>query len=183
MLAIPSITHSIFLFGVGYVGYKQRFSIQYFMQEVEANDQKIVQQTSELVPELSVKERSRINKGLQTLLEEKQIYKNPDLRLSDVALMLGTNRTYLSRTVNDEMNTTFCDLINDYRVKHAKSLLEKTDEKTSLEEIALLSGFNGTSSFYRIFKEKTDLTPGKYRTICASQKEKAVQEKTPVPHS
>ena len=183
LLAIPSITHSIFLFGVGYVGYKQRFSIQYFTEEVKANDKKIAQKTTQLAPELSVKERSRVSKGLQTLLEEKQIYKNPDLRLSDVALMLGTNRTYLSRTVNDEMNTNFCDLINDYRVKHAKVLLENSDEKTSLEEIALLSGFNGTSSFYRIFKEKTDLTPGKYRTICASQKEKAVQEKTPVPHS
>lgn len=166
------------------MGYKQRFSIQYFTQEVEANDQKIVQQTGELVPDLSVKERSRINKGLQKLLEKDQVYKDPDLRLSDVALMLGTNRTYLSRTVNDEMNTTFCDLINDYRVKHAKSLLEKTDEKTSLlEEIALLSGFNGTSSFYRIFKEKTGLPPGKYRTICVSQKEDEIQKEATIPGS
>ncbi len=183
LLAIPSITHSIFLFGVGYVGYKQRFSIQYFMHEVETNDQKIVQQTGELVPDLSVKERSRINKGLQKLLEKDQVYKDPDLRLSDIALMLGTNRTYLSRTVNDEMNTTFCDLINDYRVKHAKSLLEKTDEEIPLEDIASMAGFNSTSSFYRIFKEKTGIPPGKYRTICASQKEDEIQKEATIPGS
>lgn len=172
LLAIPSITHSIFLFGVGYVGYKQKFSIQYFTQEVDANDQRIAQQTTKLIPDLSVKEISRLNKGLQTLLEKKQIYTNPDLRLSDVALMLGTNRSYLSRTINDEMNTSFCELINDYRVKHAKALLENSDDEISMEDIASMSGFNGLSSFYRVFKEKTGLTPGKYRQNCLNQKEK-----------
>jgi AraC-like DNA-binding protein len=176
LLAIPSITHSIFLFGVGYVGYKQKFSIQYFTQEVKENDQRIAQQTTKLIPDLSVKEMSRLNKGLQKLLKEKQIYKNPDLHLSDVALMLGTNRSYLSRVVNDEMHTSFCDLINDYRVRHAKALLEKADEEIPLEEIASMSGFNGTSSFYRIFKEKTGLTPGKYRQNCLNQKKNAMQK-------
>jgi len=140
-LAIPSITHSIFLFGVGYVGYKQKFSIQYFTEEVHVNDQRIAQHITKLVPNFSVKEMSRLNKGLQKLLEEKQIYKNPDLRLSDVALMLGTNRSYLSRVVNDEMNTSFCELINDYRIRHAKSLLEKADEEIPLEDIASMAGF------------------------------------------
>lgn len=174
LLAIPSITHSIFLFGVGYVGYKQKFSIQHFIQEVKTNDQKIEQKTRKIVPELSVKERSRLNKGLQKLLEEKQIYNNPDLRLSDVALMLGTNRSYLSRLINDEMGTTFCELINDYRVKNAKLLIENSDEEIYLEDIASVSGFNGTSSFYRIFKEKTGLTPGKYRQHCLNQKTRTI---------
>jgi len=174
LLAIPSITHSIFLFGVGYVGYKQKFSIQHFIQEVKTNDQKIEQKTRKIVPELSVKERSRLNKGLQKLLEEKQIYNNPDLRLSDVALMLGTNRSYLSRLINDEMGTTFCELINDYRVKNAKLLIENSNEEISLEDIASVSGFNGTSSFYRTFKEKTGLTPGKYRQHCLNQKTRTI---------
>ena len=174
LLAIPSITHSIFLFGVGYVGYKQKFSIQHFIQEVKTNDQKIEQKTRKIAPELSVKERSRLNKGLQKLLEEKQIYTNPDLRLSDVALMLGTNRSYLSRAINDEMNTTFCELINDYRVKNAKLLIENSNEEISLEDIASVSGFNGASSFYRTFKEKTGLTPGKYRQHCLNQKTRTI---------
>lgn len=174
LLAIPSITHSIFLFGVGYVGYKQKFSIQHFIQEVKTNDQKIEQKTRKIAPELSVKERSRLNKGLQKLLEEKQIYNNPDLRLSDVALMLGTNRSYLSRAINDEMNTTFCELINDYRVKNAKLSIENSNEEISLEDIASVSGFNGTSSFYRTFKEKTGLTPGKYRQHCLNQKTRTI---------
>jgi len=183
LLAIPSITHSIFLFGVGYVGYKQKFSIQYFTEEVHVNDQRIAQHITKLVPDLSVKEMSRLNKGLQKLLEEKQIYKNPDLRLSDVALMLGTNRSYLSRVVNDEMNTSFCELINDYRIRHAKSLLEKADEEIPLEDIASMAGFNGTSSFYRVFKEKTGLTPGKYRQHCLNQKEDSMQQEATIPGS
>jgi AraC-like DNA-binding protein len=115
---------------------------------------------------------SRLNKGLQKLLKDKQIYTNPDLHLSDVALMLGTNRSYLSRVINDEMNTNFCELINDYRVKHAKALLENSDDDISMEDIASMSGFNGISSFYRVFKEKTGLTPGKYRQNYLNQKEK-----------
>ena len=174
LLAIPSITHSIFLFGVGYVGYKQKFSIQHFMQEVQTNDQKIEQATRKIVPELSVKERSRLNKELQKLLEEKQIYNNPNLRISDVAIMLGTNRSYLSRLINDEMGTTFCELINDYRVKNAKLLIENSNEEISLEDIASVSGFNGTSSFYRTFKEKTGFTPGKYRQHCLNQKTRTI---------
>lgn len=174
LLAIPSITHSIFLFGVGYVGYKQKFSIQDFMHDIEANDQKITRQSTKLATDLSNKEISRLNKRLQTLLDNKQIYNNPDLHLSEVALMLGTNRSYLSRLINDEMGTSFCELINDYRVKHAKSLLDNLDEKISLDEIASMSGFNSTSSFYRTFKEKTGLSPGKYRQHCLNQKNRTI---------
>jgi AraC-like DNA-binding protein len=174
LLAIPSITHSIFLFGVGYVGYKQKFSIQHFIQDVQANDQKIPLQSMKLATDLSGKEISRLNKRLQTLLDNNQIYNNPDLRLSDIALTMGTNRSYLSRLINDEMGTTFCELINDYRVRHAKSLLENSNEEISLDEIASMSGFNSTSSFYRIFKEKTGLAPGKYRQNYLNQKTRTI---------
>lgn len=56
---------------------------------------------------------------------------------------------------------SYKNLINYYRVENAKNLLRNTE--TSISYISYNSGFESNSSFYRIFKETTGLSPGKYR--------------------
>ena len=78
--------------------------------------------------------------------------------------MLATNRTYVSRIVNEEMKTNFCDWVNSFRIEYVKETMEDPDfNHLSLLEIAEMSGFSSLSAFYRVFKEKEGVTPGKYR--------------------
>ena len=98
------------------------------------------------------------------LLDNKEIYTNHDLRITDVAKMLNTNRSYASRLLNDMFNTNFADLINRYRINKAVELIKSSvDDELSADDVATMSGFASVSSFYRSFKKETGLTPGDYK--------------------
>ena len=51
-------------------------------------------------------------KRFEECIYEEQIYLNPKLTLTDLALKVGTNRTYLSNYINHELKKTFFDFIN-----------------------------------------------------------------------
>jgi len=96
------------------------------------------------------------------LFENQQIYLNPQLRLSDVAAMANSNRTYVSRIFNDSHGKTFFEFVNEYRVRDAKRLLKTSAEK--LDVIAEQSGFSSRQSFHRVFSRIAGCTPEQYRT-------------------
>lgn len=161
LIVIPSVTHSLFLFFIGYVGYHQNFTVVDFFSDVDDYNEEAL--AAEEIKESSLK--SKITKEqLYDLVVEDELYKNPELRITDIALMLATNRTYISRIVNEEMETNFCDWINSYRIEYVKTLMENPEcNNLSLLEIAEMSGFSSLSVFYRVFKSKEGVTPGKYR--------------------
>ena len=98
---------------------------------------------------------------IQHLFEEDKIFLNSHLKLSDVANMTNSNRTYVSRFFNNSRGKTFFEFVNEYRVRHAMKLLETTSER--IEIIAEQSGFNSRQSFHRIFSKMAGCTPEKFR--------------------
>lgn len=99
---------------------------------------------------------------IRNLFEGERIYLNPQLKLSDVASLTNSNRTYISRFFNGSHGKTFFEFVNEYRVQHAKELLKSSSEK--LEIIAEMSGFNSRQSFHRVFSKITGCTPEQYRS-------------------
>lgn len=161
MLIIPSLTHSLFLFGVGYAGYKQHFTIEHFQQDL---NQQELQPEKETAAVHELKNFAEYRSLMFDLLDNKEIYTNHDLRITDVAKMLNTNRSYASRLLNDMFNTNFADLINRYRINKAVELIKSSvDDELSVDDVATMSGFASVSSFYRSFKKETGLTPGDYK--------------------
>lgn len=105
----------------------------------------------------------QIGETVERLFAEERVYLNPKLKLSDVAQLVGTNRTYLSRFFNQDNGQTFYDYVNGYRVKHAEELLVSTDEH--LPAISKMSGFNSVSTFRRVFAVYHHCSPIEYRNI------------------
>jgi AraC-like DNA-binding protein len=97
----------------------------------------------------------------ETVFRKGKIYLNATLTLNDLARELGTNRTYLSNYLNQQLHTTFYEYVNEWRVRRAKELLRSTDQL--LEDVALQSGFNSMSSFRRYFTAHTGMSPLEYR--------------------
>lgn len=106
-------------------------------------------------------EFTELKKVVDKAFMEDKLYLNPQLKLSDVARQVGTNRTYLSRFFNQDMKTTFYDYVNNLRMNHAEELLRDTD--MTLNVIAEKSGFNSISTFRRAFAAKHNCTPSEYR--------------------
>ncbi len=90
-------------------------------------------------------------------MDKNKIYLQKELRLVDLARVIRTNRTYLSRLINDEYQCSFSDYINAKRVEHAQQLVIASPGM-SQDEIAYQSGFQYTSSFSRIFKQHVGIT-------------------------
>ena len=103
---------------------------------------------------------------IDKVMSENRYYQDNTLTLQKLAQHLGTNRQYLSNHINQELHTTFYDYINDFRLKEVKALLESKDTESqhSLEDLAMMAGFNSYATFLRSFKKKYRQTPSQYLT-------------------
>ena len=101
---------------------------------------------------------------LQEKFEKQRIFLNPDLNLEKTASLISCHPKTLSRLLNRYYKRNFPQFINDFRIRYAKKLLENIEKKEfSYTSIGIKSGFSSKSSFYRIFKSETGLTPKKYK--------------------
>lgn len=89
-------------------------------------------------------------------------YQDPELSLSGLARLLGTNASYLSKAVNEGLGMNFSAFINQMRCEHVASALE-TGKSGDLLGLALEAGFSSKASFNRSFKATFGVSPSAYR--------------------
>lgn len=94
-------------------------------------------------------------------LGERRLFLDPGLTIVSLAAECGTNRTHLSQFFNNELGLSFRDCINRCRVEYAVELMGQKTHKT--EELALLSGFGSSSTFYRAFAKEKGMTPQQWQ--------------------
>ena len=130
-----------------------------------------IQQVSHFIPEFlfepqkkkASQEFAALATQLEQLMEKEKPYLTPNLSLRDLAQQMGTSDKNLSMVINNQLKVTFYDLINAYRVREAKSRLLTSDlEKYTITGIGKMCGFSSKSSFYRVFKNETGITPLNY---------------------
>ncbi|MBI9094021.1 MAG: helix-turn-helix domain-containing protein [Sphaerochaeta sp.] len=83
------------------------------------------------------------------------------LSLEEAAHSAQLSPNYFSSLFNTRMGVSFSSYVNKVRIEHAQRLL--LDTSFPIIEIASLVGFEEQSYFSKVFKEKTNLSPGKYR--------------------
>ncbi|NDV77394.1 AraC family transcriptional regulator [Dysgonomonas sp. 511] len=86
---------------------------------------------------------------------------NKEIRLSDVANVVGMTEVAFSRFIKQRTGRNFIDSLNDIRLGHAARML--IDTTHSVAEISIDCGFNNLSNFNRIFKKKKGCTPREFR--------------------
>lgn len=105
-------------------------------------------------------------KKLTHLLETKKVYRDENLSLQSLAKELTIPTYQLSRIINENMNKTFSELINYYRIEEAKKLLAASKESDQkILDIAYDVGFSTKTSFNKVFKKYTNMTPSEFREI------------------
>ncbi len=99
----------------------------------------------------------------RSLIQNQNLHLKPRVTLKEIADQLSTNTKYLSQVVNHQTNMNFQTFINTYRIKEAKKMIDqKQHEHLTFFGIALQCGFKNKSTFYKVFKELTNLTPKEY---------------------
>ena len=94
----------------------------------------------------------------QHVMMEEQLFLQPRLTLEDVAERLNSNKTYVSKMVNNTYNLGFPELINTLRVDYAEQYI-LSHREAKQEQIAKECGFLSASSFNTTFKKVTGMTP------------------------
>ena len=144
------------------------FMLSYFsIFHMENKDEKpdfIADRPSEFLTEnkheiqQSLNDEDSLRIRFEDLIVSEQLFLKQGIRLSDIAAMLDTNRTYVSRLVNNTYNMSFSDYINTLRIDYAEQyLLHNRNAKQS--DIATACGFPNASAFNNVFKKITGVTP------------------------
>ena len=102
-------------------------------------------------------ERSLVSR-FQRLMQDEQLFLKPNLSLSDVAERLDSNKTYISKMVNQTYGIGFPEVLNILRVNYAQQYIRK-HKGAPQEKIAHASGFLSASTFNTTFKRITGDTP------------------------
>ena len=95
---------------------------------------------------------------LNKIMKEDMLFKEEDLSLDMLAVRLNTNRTYISRIVNQYYQMGFRDYINLCRIEYAMAYMQENPNDT-LEVVSMKCGFPNAQTFSRKFKEIAGKTP------------------------
>ena len=105
---------------------------------------------------------NNLKERIQELLEQKQVYLDPELNIDAFSKMLGLHRNQLSKYFTSQ-GSSFRTTINEYRVWHFLELVKAgKNQHLTILGLAFESGFNSKASFNRIFKASQGQTPRDY---------------------
>jgi len=103
----------------------------------------------------------QIDSHLEEVMYKKQLFLDANLNLDTLAQLLGTNRNYLSKVINQVHGVHFNTYLNNLRIRRAIHILSnrQNTEVFNLEGIAREVGFTNRITFLSAFKKYTGVTP------------------------
>jgi len=99
---------------------------------------------------------------LENVILDKALYKDPNLKLSDLAKTINISVHQLSQLLNDNLGKSFSTYINEYRIREACKLIS-TNGHLTFEAIGYEVGYNSKSTFYAAFRKIKETTPALYK--------------------
>lgn len=139
--AVLACFFSGLLYLLCYRGFVQQFSFADIAQEE-------CEYTTENIPQDNYSQ-------LLQKIDDERLYLQPGLTLAELAQQLGTNRTMLSKLVNEETGMPFAEFINRKRIAYVRRL-EKENPETRKEDLAEQAGYTSMRSFYRNYNLYSD---------------------------
>ena len=89
--------------------------------------------------------------------EQNKVYLNSELNIMDLVKTVGTNRTYISLTINQQQSLNFCGFVNGYRIEELKRVLYE-NPGINQTELAQRCGFGSINSMKRSIYAKTGVS-------------------------
>jgi len=105
---------------------------------------------------------ARIRRKLELALARPETSRDSLLNLRSLSRDIGEKAHYVSQVINQDLGSTFYELVNRRRIAEAKRMLADEADQMVLE-IALAVGFNSKSTFNTAFRRETGMTPTAFR--------------------
>ncbi len=164
---------SLFVYATGYFGFRQT-TIFSDVAVIPTEPESASAPESEVVAKyqksgLTDNDAARTLARLLKYMTDERPYLEADLTLPQVAAAMFVSVNHLSQVINDLREQNFFDFVNSFRVEAVKDKLgDPQNDAFSLLAIGLDCGFGSKSSFNRIFKSLTGITPSQYKKSLTS---------------
>lgn len=112
-------------------------------------------------PRLTIYEGGLPERQLLQVLEYINEHLNQDIKLADLAQLLGMSQFHFSHLFKQSLGTAPYQYLLQQRIERAKQLLKQTDR--AIMDIAFECGFNSHSHLSKQFRQFTAMTPTAYR--------------------
>ncbi|MDV7699292.1 helix-turn-helix domain-containing protein [Chryseobacterium soli] len=110
-----------------------------------------------------VEKYAEIFQSVQSIVEEQLLFKDADFTISQLSHLMRINNLYIAKSIKLNGYANFNHYINFCRIQYVKKLIDESDlSKITLMYIYTSSGFNGQSTFNRVFKQIEGVTPTEY---------------------
>lgn len=103
---------------------------------------------------------------LKKAMTEKELFKNPNLKVNDVAREINVSGHQLSQLLNNNLSKNFTLFVNEYRINEACRMLSEGTNFT-IDAISFEVGFNSKSTFFATFKKLRGMTPSSFQQSMA----------------
>lgn len=100
---------------------------------------------------------------IREVLKQLEASYTDNLTLKELGYQYRINPVYLGQLFHKEMNETFNDYVNKFRMEKAKLLLKETHMK--VHEIAKMIGYLEPAYFNRQFKRHVGISPTEFRSL------------------
>lgn len=153
---IVGALQAVYLFWIVFFSLRQSIIVDQNIS-VNENKEKVILPDGNLIS---------LSQNLQNYMISEKPYLNEELSLSALSMSLGLSTNQLSQVINQTLNTNFYKFVNAYRIEAVKEKLkDNAYDRYSLLGIAYDYGFNSKSTFNKIFKEETGMTPSEYKRL------------------
>ncbi|WP_050020776.1 MULTISPECIES: helix-turn-helix domain-containing protein [Chryseobacterium] len=165
---IVAVVQSGYLFCIVFFSLRQSIV---FHQQTTLTEEIILKQ-EEKSDVMNKNSSDGISQKLLEFMETAKPYLDEELSLQKLSSLMNISTHQLSQTINQGLNTNFYKFVNAYRIEEVKEKLKDPEfEKYSILGIAFESGFNSKSTFNKIFKEETGMTPSEFKKSGSVKKE------------
>jgi AraC family transcriptional regulator len=122
----------------------------------------LLRQYSASKPQLAIYAGGLPQRQLQQILEYIHAHLERDIKLADLAGLLGMSQFHFSHLFKQSIGTSPYQYLLQQRIERAKQLLKQTNR--SIVDIAFCCGFNSHSHLSKQFRQLTGMTPKSYRS-------------------
>lgn len=141
--------------------------------QLEETKQKVERLQSGYVPETP----EQLYKRILNIMEKDRPYTRQTFDVAELAGLVCSNRTYISKVINKQTGMNFRSWLAQYRVNLVQQYM-KDNPDASVEELCEISGYASRSTLFRQFKSVTGETPLNWLVGIEDQPEVTTSDKT-----
>ena len=121
---------------------------------------------------LSDSKGKEIEERIIELMADEKVFCREGFTIKELADLCGSNTKYVSQVLNERMDTTFSQLLNESRISVARKRFVDFEHygHLTIEAIVAELGFKSRSTFSKTFKRITGLSPSEFQRMAREKR-------------